>query len=250
MSDELKRLTDYISNWLEQSFGREMSDFSVFVLMRYIDNLAQLMDTINIIYRDVIEKLSSGLETITDDREGMASFSLYLTSSPTFNQFILKLDAVNAIYNELAQIMDISVTDNPILIRKVESGSVWQDILGYPKIIDFLQRLIENAVGYFYRNFTQEGKISTLPRNVEAIESVLHLRKELKACGINTEQIDDILNKSSVIIAEKLNTLLIGEPKVTINEKEYSVGDEFAAVYLEASKSLLLGTGNGNDLLR
>ena len=91
--------------------------------------------------------------------------------------------------------------------------SLWVDILGYPKIIDLIVSLVNKTIDYFYNNFTAEGKIVSLPRKVEAIEAIIDLRKQLKSLEANTDELDDTINKSSVLIAHRLNDLLLGEPR-------------------------------------
>ncbi len=91
-----------------------------------------------------------------------------------------------------------------------------------------------------YRTFTREGKIASIPRKVETIESILELRKKLKGVGIYTTDLDENLQKASVIIAQEANNLLVGEPRITINNRFFSIGASLEKKYLESGKQRLL----------
>ena len=85
-----------------------------------------------------------------------------------------------------------------------------------------------------------------MPRKVDSIESILELRIKLDELGIDTNEIDDQLKKSSVLIARNLNKLLGGEPKVIVNDDEYYIGIDFEQKYLEQSEHKLLPSQSEN----
>jgi len=185
----------------------------------------------------VQRRLTLQLKTHETDE---AEFSMLLESDLSLGGFALKLNALEQIYLELANLLHLSIDPNSIKVVKIESGSFWTDIVGNKKVTPLLEGLIADTVSYFYRNFTREGKISSLPRRVDAIEDILHLREKLSALGIPTAELDETLQKSSVVIAKQLNQLLVGEATVTINDKTYSVSAELKQKYIEGSKTLLL----------
>lgn len=244
ISSKAKGYINDLTKAIEYYLGRKDDRFLFFLLLNKSSRLSIMLRDVEVLSVFIGQKLEQdGVFNVEDNNKRL---SIYLDSHVTFGIFILKLEAVNEIYTELAQIMNISVTENPITIRKVESGSVWQDILGYPQIIELVENLINGTVDYFYRTFTNEGKVVSLPRNVDVLETVLHLRKDLQAAGINTDEMDESIRKSSVIIALRLNNLLLGEPRVRVNEKEHFIGDEIEDKYLAESKTFLLGEGTDN----
>lgn len=109
--------------------------------------------------------------------------------------------------------------------------------------------MIENGVGYLYRRFTNEGQISSIPRQVEAVEAVLRLSENMQQMGINTTQVKENVQKSAVVISSKLNDLLLGSPSITINDREFSVGDAVTEKYLTESRQLLLNEGKETEEL-
>ena len=80
-----------------------------------------------------------------------------------------------------------------------------------------MRSVIEKAAHYFYRNYTDEGKLSTIPKKIETIDSVLHLSDELKKRDIPTEQLDEHLKKASIKIGNQLEKLLSGEEQIELN---------------------------------
>jgi hypothetical protein len=68
----------------------------------------------------------------------------------------------------------------------MEVGSLWLKIFGESKVIALLTRLIETGAGYLYRRFTTEGKIASIPRQVESVEAILRLTETLQEMGIDT----------------------------------------------------------------
>lgn len=210
--------------------------------------LSSALEVLTAIFSDIIHKLEGHVDIY--ENENLTRFSLFLESHTDFAQFTQKLHSINVIYLELCVLLNLSPLEHPMIIVKVESGSAWTELLAYPKIVELLVTSIERASEYLYRTFTTEGKIVALPRKVEAVEEILELRKKLAAVGIDTTKIDDELTKSTYVIADELNKLLIGEHKVVLNGKVFSVGSSFEKKYLEASKKYmlpLLEQGVSND---
>ena len=102
-------------------------------------------------------------------------------------------------------------------------------------------------MGGAHRKFTNEGKIASIPRQVEAVEAVLRLSENLQAIGIDTTEVKENLQKSAVVISSKLNDLLLGSPAIKVNDHDFSVGDAITEKYLTESRLLLLNTGKETE---
>lgn len=169
----------------------------------------------------------------TLESEDRRELSIILPSTLNLSEFINKLKAIEDIYNELCHLLNKSVTDSPIEIIKIESGSFWAKLLGNNKVIELMTNLIESGALYVYRNYTEEGKLTSIPKKVESIESVLNLSNSLKEQGVDVDEINELLQKSSITIAKNLNTLISGEPEVTLNNKTLSIGHELQKKLIE-----------------
>jgi hypothetical protein len=132
-------------------------------------------------------------------------------------------------------------------VIKVESGSLWAKLLGESKVIALMTDLIRSGVGFIYRNFTKEGKLTSIPMSVEEIESVLTLEQRMRESGLDTTDMRESIRISGVVIAKQLNNLLSGEATVTINNQIHSVGSEMEKLFIEQSKILLLEEGKSES---
>jgi len=168
--------------------------------------------------------------------------TIILPSTMTLAEFIIKLQSIESIYKELCDILNVSLIDYPVEIVKIESGSLFAKLIGNNKIIELIASCIEASALFMYRNYTKEGKLTSLSRKVEAIESVLNLSGNLKEQDINVEEMSEHIQKSSITIAKELDVLISGEPQVKLNKKTLSIGNELQKKLLEESTILKLET--------
>ena len=180
--------------------------------------------------------------------EGEARVTLVLWSQLTFDEFVQKLAALLEVCSQLSIILQVSLREHPIRIVKIESGSLWADLLGYPKLVDLVVHLVEGTAGWMYRKFTNEGNISAIPREVAALESIVGLVPHLRAAGVDTEKLRETIEIASVRIAENLNVLLAGEPRIEVNGTVHSVSVTMEGRFLEeARRRPLLAQGGGTN---
>lgn len=163
--------------------------------------------------------------------------SIILSSKMTLSEFILKLKTIENLYEELCLLLKVNLNDHPIEILKIESGSMWTKLIGDTKVIKFLKKILESGAYYIYTNHTNAGKISIIPKKVDSIDSILKLRENLDKQGIETEELDEQLKKSSILIAKNLNSLLENESNIIIDDTRVSIdGDNNQ--YVEYKKPL------------
>lgn len=187
------------------------------------------------------------IEKIVSTKNDIRELSIVLSSSMNLAEFILKLKAIEGIYEELCMLLSISTAEYPIEILKIESGSLWVKVLGNNKVIGLLTKFIESGTYYIYRNYTKEGKLISLPKKVESIESILNLRSNLEKQGIDASEMNEHIQKASVTIAKELNILISGEPEVTINSTTLSIGNEVQKQLIENSSPLKLELDKKNS---
>lgn len=224
-----------------ESFIRNRKKMSVFYLLISANELRNALFG----FKDALIFIDQNLRSTPDGiKDELEELSLFFTSSMSLSAFIMKLSAIDNIYSEVCELLNISSREYPIQISKIESGSLWADILGYPKVIALLTSLVESSVSYLHRNFTKEGKISSIPKKAEHIESIIKLSKKLEEQGVDVSEINDNLQKACVVISKNLNSLLAGEPTVTINNKTYSIEAEMRARQIESTENKLLETDN------
>lgn len=241
-SSQLDLLIQDVSDFVDQyeSFLHNSTREDVLSLILKGQKLKRSFDT----YTGLSRTVKGMVESVEDvPPEGYEELELLLISDSDYSNTLDKLTAVQKLYAELCSLLTVSTAEYPLIIHKLESGSLWLKIFGESKVIALLTKLIESGAGYLYRTFTTEGRLASIPRQVESVEAVLELSKRLEELGIDTTLIKDNVQKSAVVISSNLSTLLIGSPTIEINEKKFSVGDSVIERYLAESKRLLLGEG-------
>ncbi len=177
-------------------------------------------------------------------KEGYKDLSITFPSIPTLNNLIRKLSALEGLYNELCRLLDVSTSEYPLEIVKIEVGSLWLKLFGESRVISLMTKFAESSVSYLYRNFTNEGKIMAIPQNVEVINSLLQLSENLEQSGIDNSVLKENIQHSAIILGQQLNQLLSGEPAVNVNGRNYSIAEEWEKRFLKDSRTLAIGSGN------
>lgn len=108
----------------------------------------------------------SNIESDVNEAEEGRELSIVLQSTMTLPEFTEKLAAIEDLYVELCMLTSVSLTDHPIQIVKIESGSLWAKLFGNTKVMALLASLIESGAGFVYRNYTTEGKLLSIPKKL------------------------------------------------------------------------------------
>jgi len=180
------------------------------------------------------------IESTFPNLENGSELSIVLSSKMTLSEFILKLQSVEKIYNELCMLANVSTSDFPVEILKIESGSLWAKIFGESKVIVLMTNMLESGVSFVYRNYTDEGKLAAIPKKVESIESIIQLSAKLKEQGIAVDEIQDHIKKSSVLLSKELNKLISDQPEIIINNNKLSIGCEIRQKLIQSNAPLKL----------
>ncbi|MCX4192811.1 hypothetical protein [Methylophaga sp. OBS1] len=154
------------------------------------------------------------------------TLTIYLPDSMPLDQFAKRLLAIHRLYEEFAQIIGVDLTEAPLRLQKVESGSLWSEVFGDSRVIRLIVDCLRSSASFIYRNYTKEGQLGVVPQKLDALNSVMDFSNRLKAEGVNTDEIEDHLRASAVHIAKDVNLLVGGQSSLTINGETQSVGSE------------------------
>lgn len=149
-----------------------------------------------------------------------STLSVYMPAELNFGEFIERLNAVEKIYSELCQLLNVSEAQEPLKIAKVESGSLWAKVFGNSKVISLMDDFIRASAKFMHRNYTKEGKTSSVSSKLETLNQVLEFSDKLKAAGLDVTEMRDSLAKSGHEVAKQLNCLLSNHPFVTVNDDQ------------------------------
>lgn len=178
-------------------------------------------------------------------QEDETSVSLVLYETRSFQGFVDKLRAFQDLYSELCAIVGVSEAEHPIRIEKIESGSLWIKVFGETKVTQLVVALVESTAGYLHRRFTAEGQIASVPRKLESLDAAIQVSEKLQAIGVDTTEMNEYLRKGGVAISKSLATLLEDQPRVSINERVFSVGERLESLMLAQRATLLLTDRSG-----
>lgn len=79
----------------------------------------------------------------------------------------------------------------------------------------------------------------SVPKRIESVVAFLSLEQKLNEAGVETSELKEYIQKSSVLIGKNLTHLLSGEAKVEVNNNEYSLGAELERVYMAQAQKFL-----------
>lgn len=227
-----------------------VAHYDAFLMQQTTSNAAKLMleaSTLNMRLSSVLSAFEFFDSAIRGQQVAPleeTQLSLVLYEADTLPGFFEKLEALQHLYSELCMLLNVSESEHPLRVGKIESGSLWVKVFGDTKVIQLIASLIEATVGYLHRQFTTEGKIGAVPKKLEALDAAIQVSSKLDALGVDTSEMNDHLRKSGVSISKNLATLLEDQPKVSINDRLFAVGALVEPLFLTQRKTLLLQNGN------
>jgi len=195
-------------------------------------------------FASMLQLFEMALSTNEVPSSSEAGLSLWLPEHMSLSKFAQKLQALQELYSEMCMLFGVSESAHPLRIGKIESGSMWAEVFGDTKIIEMIGGYVEATAKFVYRNYTKEGKLSAIPRKVDAVDALLGLRNSMKEAGLDVSGMQPNIEKAAVAISDSLATLLDGQGSVTVNETTISVSAEIHNVYLEQANSLRIGTSS------
>lgn len=216
ISNEIGAFFESYDEWLQLS---RYQDLEKFIILYKYTNLAESLQAFHRELKLFAPYSSSHGESTQEQR-----LVIYFESDNTLKGFLKKLNAIQNIYYESCQLLNINQNENPLRLISTEGNSKYIELAGQILGITFIGNILHSAIGYLHRNYTKEGKLNQIPKKVEAIESVLGIYHQLNEAGIDTKDMKENISKGSVKIAKDLNLLLEKENQVVINHTEYIAG--------------------------
>lgn len=218
-NSKLQRFSSDYEGYIE-SYRIEKSVPLLFSSGQLVSSLESLID----LYTFPAVNLS-GSDAVEDD-ESQSQLSLYLSNIKDLRDFAGKLNAISDLYEYIAGLLGVDLTDYPLVIDQVEAGSLWSKVFGESRVIGLMVDVLKGSAGFLYRNYTAEGKIASIPGKLESLDKIIDLTGRLEQAGVDTGEIKDEVRRATVGIAKSLNELLDYQYKVEINGETLSVADE------------------------
>jgi hypothetical protein len=237
--DELDAFAEAYNVYVTNQIGANA--FSLLLVSRRLkQSLADL--------RGFLEYITKNYSRALTPAENEAEFSLFLLHIADLPHFAEKLTALQELYAELCYLLDVSVASCPLRIGKIESGSLSTKLFGDSKAVNLMISFVGGAANFMHRNYTTEGKIASIPKKIESLNSLLDFSNRLKANGVDVNSIEDRLAKSALSITDSLNILVADQPLIEINGQVLSVGSEVQKALIEQASAPKLQYKPSQDL--
>ncbi len=169
------------------------------------------------------EFLKASLTRRADLPQGFEEMTVYLPSQRDLPDVTKRLESLNELYERLCNILEISYQQNRLLVVHLEVGSVFLKIAGNGAVLSVIREWLAALAGWLYRQYTQEGRVASIPRKAEAIEAILKMKQSLAEHGVDSQRLDPIIENSALAVATELYEVLRGQREVTIDGHKYEL---------------------------
>ncbi|MBV9773709.1 MAG: hypothetical protein JO040_07145 [Gemmatimonadetes bacterium] len=229
--------------YFEECYEDLLAEESIEGTTRFF-HAASLLDSIIKSTRRIVNTVLSLVEDRQRPSEEWGELSVFLPQTRDYADLIRKLDALRRLYSTLCGLLRVSEETYPLQIANLEVGSLWERVFGNIKVIALMDDFLRASAGFVYRNYTKEGKIASVPKKLESLDSMLSLKKKLDEAGVDTSAMKEELERSAAAVASDLTTILAGQPSIEVNGKKVGIEGELEQRFLEQSRQLLLGSGS------
>lgn len=164
----------------------------------------------------------------------------------TFKDFIIKLHAIHAFYQQICKTADVNYDDYPLQIIKIESGSAFLKLFGAEKISEGMMIIFNIFVKNVFKKYTKEGKMETLDQTLDLVLKTAEVKKKLDELGINTNTSDKEIAESFNTVSKALNILVNGQNKIRVNDNLHEI---INPVEISLHNNPLTNNINNQDLI-
>lgn len=167
----------------------------------------------------------SALVGAQDSPEGdEAELSLIFDSAQSFRSFWEKLRAIDEIYEDLCQLLEVEA--KPLRISKIESGSEWIKLIGNATVIGVLIKILYDAGRFVHRNYTREGRIAQTTQELKQVEALQETIAKFKKAKIETGVAETQAGAAVQRISQNLNLMLGHESRFVVGDRRVPLDEE------------------------
>lgn len=177
-------------------------------------------------HEKILATLKTLNETTARELDSTApSLTIYFPEEITLEAYGKKIQALNAIIEIAANILNMSAVQADVKIEKIESGSWFAKISANQLVIILATALITNGSIFLFNHLDPSKDISNIKESSETLERILNIRNTLKENNIDTSGIDENIKSAAISISKNLKDL-IGESKsIEINDTLHTAPD-------------------------
>ena len=190
-----------------------------------------------------LRKAFSTMEQVLLTDEGESPTRMRITMcfehTRTIRPIVEKLGALDRCYQQICNLTGISLQAFPLELIKLEACALYVCVEGERRAAGILSSVVERFVQFIYGRFAS-GEVQTpIADRVVSTQTLVTLSDELERAGFHQVLQDTArLQKAALNVRRDLAYLLLDEPAISINEREYVVDESVRARYLEESRQL------------
>ena len=172
-------------------------------------------------YLSSVLKQTTAKELINNPPE-TESLKIYFPHNVSLEGFSNKLVFLTTLLEECCNLLNLSTSEGLVEIQKIESGSFFAKISANPIVIALATTIITQSAMYTYNRFDPSQNLNNLKQSTEVLEKILSIRATLEENNIETKDLDDVIKKSTSVIAKNLNRFLGDSAEIEVNDKVIS----------------------------
>ncbi|SHJ53971.1 hypothetical protein [Paramaledivibacter caminithermalis] len=231
-------LSSVYENLLKYSISKNNSN-----LVLLIENMKSVHNAyVNILdsYRainDYIEKTEAKIDEI----KGYKTLELqFYNEADSIYDYINYLAPMNECYEKICNLFNVSPTQYPLKVIKVESGSWFQKLFGAEKVMEALAYLITKVVDYVYYTFTKEGQIASQKQLFDLLLTDAQLISKYKDLGFDIDIDEEEVKKTHFMAIKSVQKMICKTSKLKVNGDIFSIDKAFEQQYLLESRKLII----------
>lgn len=255
---ELSEEKNKINNLLDEFF-KVTSIIYEFVKTRSNQIIVNLLNEVSITVNKydkfvesykILKEFMSKTENHLEEREDEKIFKIHFYDEhldPEY--FVLNIHSINESYEIMCQILNVSFSEYPLKVLKIESGSLLGKFLGYVPVVESLTYLSKKIIDLIFNKFTFEGKVLRTKQIFDLLNEDLVIRAKYKELGFETNLGEEEFTKYHYQLVKSIGKLVGQTTKVKINDEEFCLESHLKQKYLTESSALLIEESNiKNDL--
>ena len=198
--------------------------FSVFIARQTGNNALPLLKAASAfsnrlrIFQEDLNYFADSLASGVQQQEHEEKLSLVFHSSQTLHSFWAKLKAVEEMYAQLCELLEVDLGENQLRISKIESGSEWISLFGHAAVVGIIGKLIIDTFKFAQRNYTREGRIEGTKASTQQVDAIIATIVKLDKLKVDTNDLRSEVKTAAESIAVNLNDLLAHESTFVFGE--------------------------------
>jgi hypothetical protein len=236
LKDSCKKIYEHIG----LSDEEKKKELVTFIL--YVETLLMRIDSYKETIRELIT-INKLIENTYEISENEEIFMIQLhDKNMSLKEIVSCIDILNNIYERACNMLEISSQDFQLKPIKLESGSWLEKVIGHEKIFNFIEDLLNRAIGFIYRNYTSEGKTKGQINKIDLMKEELKLIDLCEKHGIDTTKSKETFEGNLNAMCQDVLKLTSKSNKITVNDNTYDKEKELSEKVLEEYKRMAIET--------